>query len=232
MNTYKIGNKVNCIIRAFTAGTLGQEEMLYNNQPYTIVKDIEVHLNYSHTSKSVSQTQNLLTYDVDYASSVTLSNIKLTDKILKLIYGKNEDKLANTFIQLASDDDGKIFLSSLPEQIYQVFIYNKQSQLEVAYGSLDTTTPLQVQLPNSTYLICYSYVCEISVCLDRPTNCYVTLDLEVLGNINDETNTMWLHLDKCALIPDKQLRFNGINNSVDLTFNILKSDNNSYLTLK
>lgn len=233
MNTYKLGNKVNCIIRAFTAGKLGQEEMTYDNQPYTILKDIEVDINYSSTQRNISRNQNLITYDVDYVSSITLSNIKITDKILNLIYGDNPDiKLANTFANFNADENGQIFLSILPDTIYQVFIYDNTGQLEMAYGELNTSVPLIVQKPGQNYVICYSYECSKSVCLDRPVHYYVSLDLEVLGNINDETNTMWLHLDKCSLIPDKHLSFNGVSNTIDLSFNVLQTDGKSYLTLK
>lgn len=233
MNTYKLGNKVNCIIRAFTAGKIGQVEMTYDNQPYTILKDIEVDINYGSTQRNLSRNQNLITYDVDYVSSVTLSNVKINDKILNLIYGANDDiKLANTFRNFDSDEQGQIYLSTLPEEIYQVFVYNQDGELEAAYGNLNTTTPLQVTSSNSNYIICYSYECEKSVCLDRPIHVYVSLDLEVLGNINDETNTMWLHLDKCSLIPDKRLSFNGTSNTIDLSFNVLQTNGKSYLTLQ
>lgn len=190
MNTYKLGNKVNCIIRSFTAGQLGQDLMVYDNQPYTILKDIEATINYSSTQRDLNQNQNLVTYNVDYASSVTLSNVKLTDKILKLIYSTNDTKLANTFDNFTSDENGQIYFSNLPETIYQVFIYDDTGKLESAFGNLSTVTPLTVTKVNSSYLICYSYECATSMCIDRPVHYYVSLDLEILGNINEETNTM------------------------------------------
>ena len=33
MNTYKLGNKVTCIIRAYSSGKIGDMVMDYNNQP-------------------------------------------------------------------------------------------------------------------------------------------------------------------------------------------------------
>ena len=41
METYKLGNKVNCIFRAYHSGKIGDETIQYDNQPYTIVNDIQ-----------------------------------------------------------------------------------------------------------------------------------------------------------------------------------------------
>ena len=40
MKTYKIGNKVKCIIRSYSSGYIGETRMEYDNQPYTVLQDI------------------------------------------------------------------------------------------------------------------------------------------------------------------------------------------------
>ena len=42
MNSYKIGNKVTAIIRAYSSGNIGDYYIQYGNQPYTIIKTAEV----------------------------------------------------------------------------------------------------------------------------------------------------------------------------------------------
>ena len=46
MNTYKLGNKITCIIRAYSSGKIGDMVMDYNNQPYTIVKSVNANLSF------------------------------------------------------------------------------------------------------------------------------------------------------------------------------------------
>lgn len=229
MQTYKIGNKINCIIRIFSAGKIGDEEMVYDNQPYTCLKDVEATLTYNEFEKEAKVINTELAYNIDFVSGIKLSNVLLTDKILKLIYGKNEEKLCHTVKEFASHN-GKIYIPLDAEKIYQVFVYNKNGELEAAYGELSLDTPLEVAEENDNYLIFYSYEGKTSVDLNRLTNIYVTLDLEVVGNIDDETTSMWLHLYKCALTPNKTLYFDRYSNTIDLEFTILKGDRPNYIT--
>lgn len=232
MNTYKIGNKVNCIIRSYSLDPIGSYVFTYKNEPYTVLKDIAAQITYASQHRDLTSTQTVLSFDHDFVSDIYLSDVKINDKILNLIYEPNTTtKLANTFKNYMSDDNATIYLDNTADTIYQVFIYNQAGVLEEAYGTLSTTTPLVVQQANSNYLICYSYECATSVNLNRMNNYYVTLDLEVLGNENDQTQTMWIHLDKCALSVDKRLDFNDTLNTIDLHFKSIQSDDISYLTI-
>lgn len=226
MNTYKIGNKVKCIIRSYRAGQIGNENMEWDNQPYTILKDVGASLYFNSKSKTVydSQTTTTLQYNFSNANNLRLSNILLTDKILNLIYPKIESKLCNTSEFCTSSSNNEIFLTIDAEEIYQVFIYNKDG-FEAAYGSLNPNEPITVNEPDSSYLICYSFVSERTYSIDNFDNLYLTIDLEIDGNINDETSKMWIHLEKCALNVDKNLYFQNMSNAIDLNFTILDGDN-------
>lgn len=226
MNTYKIGNKVKCIIRSYRAGQIGNENMEWDNQPYTILKDVGASLYFNSKSKSAynSQTTTTLQYNFSNANNLRLSNILLTDKILNLIYPKIESKLCNTSEFCTSNGNNEIFLTIDTEEIYQVFIYNKDG-FEVAYGSLNPNEPIVVNEPDSSYLVCYSFVSERTYSIDNFDNLYLTIDLEIDGNINDETSKMWIHLEKCALNVDKNLYFQNMSNAIDLNFTILDGDN-------
>ena len=64
MSTYKIGNKVKGIIRAYSAGKLGNTNIAYDNQPYAILKDIDVSLTFEEQTKnSIVEDKNHLIYN-------------------------------------------------------------------------------------------------------------------------------------------------------------------------
>lgn len=238
MDQYKIGNKAKCIIRGYSAGQYGNDFLTYDNQPYTILKDVEVelHFNSKEVKANGGDSRLKIGYNVDFLQSITISNVLLTDKILSLIYSKNELKLCSTSENYISDENKTIFFNTSAEQIYQVFIYDKNGQLEQAIGTYQLAQngySIQVAQANASYLICYSFIGEYAVNLQRNNNIYLTLDFEIASNINDTTSTMWLHIDKCMMSVEKTLSFTDRNNRANLVCLVINDNNNNcYLTLK
>ena len=228
MKTYKLGNKTKCIIRSFSAGKIGEQEMKYDNQPYTVLKDVEASLTFVDKNISSKTTFVDLSYNIDSLQEINISNVELNDKILNLIFSKNEDKLCSTMINCVAENN-KIYITSPTDEIYQVFIYDVDGNLEQAYGVLNNME-VAVQR-NEDYLVFFTYVGEKSFKINRSESLYLTLDLILEGNADDEINTSFIHINKCALKVNKNMYFNRSLNAVDLKF-IVIDDNESYITLE
>ena len=150
MKTYKLGNKTKCIIRSFSAGRIGEQEMQYDNQPYTVLKDVEASLTFTDKNISSKSTFVDLSYNIDNLQEINISNVELNDKILNLIFSKNEDKLCSTMINCVAENN-KIYITSPTDEIYQVFIYDVDGNLEQAYGVLNN---MEVEVKrNEDYLV-------------------------------------------------------------------------------
>lgn len=228
MKTYKLGNKTKCIIRSFSAGRIGEQEMQYDNQPYTVLKDVEASLTFVDKNISSKSTFVDLSYNIDSLQEINISNVELNDKILNLIFSKNEDKLCSTMINCVAENN-KIYITSPTDEIYQVFIYDVDGNLEQAYGVLNN---MEVEVKrNEDYLVFFTYVGEKSFKINRSESLYLTLDLILEGNADDEINTSFIHINKCALKVNKNMYFNRSLNAVDLKF-IVIDDNESYITLE
>ena len=228
MKTYKLGNKTKCIIRSFSAGRIGEQEMQYDNQPYTVLKDVEASLTFIDKNISSKSTFVDLSYNIDSLQEINISNVELNDKILNLIFSKNEDKLCSTMINCVAENN-KIYITSPTDEIYQVFIYDVDGNLEQAYGVLNNME-VAVQR-NEDYLVFFTYVGEKSFKINRSESLYLTLDLILEGNADDEINTSFIHINKCALKVNKNMYFNRSLNAVDLKFVVI-DDNESYITLE
>ena len=228
MKTYKLGNKTKCIIRSFSAGKIGEQEMKYDNQPYTVLKDVEASLTFVDKNISSKSTFVDLSYNIDSLQEINISNVELNDKILNLIFSKNEDKLCSTMINCIAENN-KIYITSPTDEIYQVFIYDVDGNLEQAYGVLNNME-VEVQR-NEDYLVFFTYVGEKSFKINRSESLYLTLDLILEGNADDEINTSFIHINKCALKVNKNMYFNRSLNAVDLKFVVI-DDNESYITLE
>lgn len=228
MKTYKLGNKVNCIIRSVCAGQIGSQEILYANQPYTVVKNIEASLLFKDVDSVAKNSFSILSFSTDSLSEVRLSNVELNDKILNLIFSTRETGLIST-MQSCEAEDGKIYITTNADEIYQVFIYDCNGKLEKAFNSL-TEKQIEVE-KNENYLVFFSYASNQSYSLKREQNMYLSLDLIIQGNTEDELSTSTIHIDKCALKVDKNLYFNRQINTIDLKFVVVDSSNN-YITLE
>ena len=190
METYKLGNKVNGIIRAFAPCKIGDCVLQYDNQPYTTIKSATANLRFKDLQRDGRiQEGRALAFSQSFVDSVQLSEIEVTEKILNLIFSKSEPNLAHKVENLDSDDNNLIYLS-LDETVYQVFVYNDEGKLDQAFGTLSNGQPIRVSKPNSNYVVIYSYVTDYVLNLNSPQNLYWTLDLEVIGNIDDKTSSM------------------------------------------
>ena len=228
MKTYKLGNKTKCIIRSFSAGRIGEQEIKYDNQPYTVLKDVEASLTFTDKNINSKSTFVDLSYNIDSLQEINISNVELNDKILNLIFSKNEDKLCSTVINCIAENN-KIYITSPTDEIYQVFIYDIDGNLEQAYGTLNN---MEVEVKrNEDYLVFFTYLGEKSFKINRSESLYLTLDLILEGNADDEINTSFIHINKCALKVNKNMYFNRSLNAVDLKFVVI-DDNESYITLE
>lgn len=230
METYKIGNKIKCLIRAYKAGTIGDKIALYDGEPYTIIQDVTASISFNNKTDNVTiQQQRELFYNADDINECTISNIPLTEKIIALIFKKNSDVYRSVSDNYVSDDNGLIYLNA-DSTVYTVYVYDEDGSLEAAHDEITDGT-ITVNNANSSYLIVYYEKAEYGYSLYRDNNLYVTLDLQAEGNTDDETTDMYIHLDKCGFRINKNLYFNQNSNAIDLVFNVLSTKDN-YIIVK
>lgn len=228
MKTYKLGNKIKCIIRSITSGCIGEQQMDYPNQPYTVLHDVEARLDFKDFGKEAKDSFIKLAYHADNLQQVVLSNVELNDKILNLIFAKNQQGQCVT-VQNCMSVNNKIYITTSAEKIYQVFIYNIDGQLEKFYESLDNFI-ITTERNNEDYLVFFAYFGEKSYKLTYAQDMYLTLDLILTGNKDDELNTSYIHINRCSVQIDKNMYFNRGLNTVDLIFKVI-NDGESYITL-
>lgn len=243
MKTYKLGNKVRCIVRSFSSGSIGSQEMMFNNQPYTILKDVEAKITFADKSKkSQLDKENLLYFNQEVISAVDFYNVEITDKILNLIYSKEKETKPVSESVNVELVNKKFILPISHNDIYQIFIYGEEGHLIAATSKLDSNKYITIDSRSFEYisnkndlydqniLVVYSYLLPTSYNLESEQEIYFTLDITIDGNNDDETRKSFIHIDKCALQSSKNLSFNNSINSIDLKFNVIQNNNN-YISL-
>lgn len=246
MKTYKLGNKIKCIIRSYSTGMIGKQYMQHPNQPYTVLKDVEASLTFDEKNRKASTTYNVLSYVSDYLKEINISNVELNDKILNLIFSDREENLCSTF-ENHTILNQEFQLDIDVKDIYQVFIYDVDGNLittadhvhlpEGSASYLYLENPVFKDYDRNKYmeynddiLIFFSYEGESGYCLNNEISPYLSLDLILEGNQDDEFLTSYIHIEKCVLRINKNMRFNHSINSIDLIFNVVDEKDN-YITL-
>ena len=231
MKTYQIGNKVTCIIRSFVPSTIGEVITQYDNEPYTILKDVSVSLTFTDMEKNAKDGRSFreLNYNISTLNQVKISNIHLTNKVLGMLFNEYKNCLKTYYESLTADENGHIFLSVPDDTIYQVFIYDEDENMIQAYGEID---PNEIILEaDKNYLIVYQTLGIKGLSLNSPANTYFTLDLICEGNTDEATAPSYIHIQQAGLRSEKSLYFSQTLNAVDLTFNVIKTDDD-YITLE
>ena len=175
MATYKIGNQVDCVIRAYNSAPIGEYKVTYDHEPYTIIKGENGLISFSSDNTDFSSKERNGGYATEKIDSFSLYNITLTDKILNLIYCKNEGFSITFHEKLLSGDDKKIYFSNG---------FGKTKKMVFVYYSDDSAAELE----NAYYNIVYEVITNSTYSLNKRNNVYVSLDISTISNEDDNTS--------------------------------------------
>lgn len=224
MDTIKLGNEAKCIISVVNSPKVGDEEIAQQYQPFTTIEGGTV-LSFKDRSVSATSFKNVYDFYQSIPDTIYFYNILITDKLLKLIYSKKETKLITKSYLLSSDDEGHIFLNESSETIcYDIFIYQNGKMIKYI-EELSDLLMIDIGISNEDFTVIYRIENEVYD-LSSPNNIYLALDISSTANINDETQTIYMHLHKCGIKVNKNLSLRNKTNTVDLEFKILDNDNN------
>ena len=245
MKNYKLGNQVTVIIRSYSDDTfIGDQYIEHANQPYTIIKSAEANLSFKNITSTAKTTFNHLAYTHIKPSQLLISNVTINDKILNLIFHKNQTAAPHLFTKLenvTSSQDKKIYFGQLNQTLKNVFIYDSEGKCKYEPELNNNSYP--VDKSEQPYLVCYQYESTTSFSLDQNNNHYYTIDLLLTSNQkefsendntikNDNTINSTIHLEKCALEINSDMSFAQNSNAVDLKFIVLDNDLENYITLE
>lgn len=245
MKNYKLGNQVTVIIRSYSDDTfIGNQYIEYANQPYTIIKSAEANLSFKNITSTAKTTFNQLAYTHIKPSQLSISNVTINDKILNLIFHKNQTAEPHLFTKIenvTSSEDEKIYFGQLDKTLKNVFIYDSEGNCK--YEPELNANSYPVNKSGQPYLVCYQYESTTSFSLDQNNNHYYTIDLLLTSNQkvtsnqkdfgeNDNTINSTIHLEKCALEINSDMSFAQNSNAVDLKFIVLDNDLENYITLE
>ena len=224
MERYSFSGKGNIIIKAKNEGKYGGKQYLAN-EPIAYFTNVFVNLNFQYIEKTPRVAiENLAVDPKSSPSYLRVSNIKVNESLQTLLYKKIQDQKKNrTKVERLESVDGSLLLSVQTGQTVnnELFIYDMNKNLITEYEKdADEITGLA----DGFYTIFYSINENASsiYSLDAPNYPNMTVEIEVLGNLNGVTGAAILHIDNVKLLTRPSLDMQSENPFVDdLDFAIL-----------
>ena len=169
MKNYKLGNQVTVIIRSYCGDTsIGNQSISYANQPYTIIKSADASLSFKNISSTAKTNFNYLIYTHMKPSQLLLSNVTLNDKILNLIFHKNNVATKHYFSKIENvvSSNGYIYFGLSNRNLRDIFIYDNNGNC-IHIDEHNSNEGYAIGTDNQSYLVCYQYESINSFSLDQ-----------------------------------------------------------------
>lgn len=209
MSTYKIGNSITAVIRAYASTTIGNTEIEYDNQPYTIVTTDSATITFDDNSTVVSSRFNEFHHTAQQVTEVKVSDTRLTDRIMNLLFPSEEVELITKIEHHTTYmvGDNEFYLTTTQPEVYQLFAYRPDQKMVYAAGTFDTSQSLLIRpydllddnqdldTRSGDILVCYQESSTKTYNLKNRENCYFTLDLITTLTENNTTKQATIHLE-------------------------------------
>ena len=215
MEQVKIGNKIkNLIIRLASDLPIEGMDPIIPNEPYTVLHDIQASFVFEERIRTQKAQFSVLSYNNSKLGSVTLFNVPLTEKVMNLLF-EREHLLSATMVEdTYADECGHIFLNRVSSKdfVYNLFLHDEDQK--VIYIDKILASEI-IADPAKPYLAIYEVPSE-GWLFNKPKNIYFNLDMEVVGNEEDETQTYFIHINQCVIRPRHDIRFTKELSTTDL----------------
>ena len=221
-NIFAYGSTANVLVRVNSARTINS--VAYTaGEPYTILENVPIEFSYSGEQVLINERGVLGAYKTDYPVAITIKGINLTDKISALIF----DKVASTasvtkIIQTPQIQSAAFYIETAATNL---FLY-KDAQPNTSFTFVNGLVTIADFSATATYILIYSVVtAKDKIGLSLPHNAYFTLEIFGKGEKNGAKTSIFMRLNKCSLMTDKQMTFNSNSgNNIDLLFAVIKDD--------
>lgn len=228
MNRYSFSGKGNVLIKANSQAKYGNQNF-DAKEPIAYFTDVMISVSFANSEKIArSDIKNLAVESKSEPSILTIENIKTSESLLALLYKKEEEHRNNqTYVKkIISSAEGEIFLPIQSDEVLEplIFIYDENKNRILDFILNDSM--IENLSPNTTYIVFYSVEkpAKSTYSLETPAMPYLSAEIHVLGNVNEKTGEVVLHLNTLQLLSRPTLDFNSDNPFVDtLEFVIIHS---------
>lgn len=226
MERYSFSGKGNILIKAKNSSAYGSKQY-EANEPIVYFTNVFINLNFQYIEKTPNVAIENLAVDAKSSPAyLKVSNIKISESLQSLLYKKKFDQRKNrTIIKKIESIDSSLFLPIENDQSLtgDLFVYD-DNKIKIIDFNLNIETNEITGLNDGIYTIFYSINQKATsiYALETPNYSNMSVEIEVLGNLNGTTGSAVVHIDNVKLLTRPTLDMESETPFVDsLDFAIL-----------
>lgn len=208
---YEFSNVGDVLIKTSVPMTIGGREYAAN-EPYTILKDVEVRFVYDNTTSTASAKQLAIAAQQAIPAQINITPTALTQKICDLVLTNIvENSLLQTKQEIIYATNNTLFLSEAPAT-QEVFVYDQTMQ-KITDITLNGNEAISESFnDNEPYLVFYSTNIAAKVFnLEVPHYPYFSLEITIKGNVDKSAGKLHFNFPATSLISVPRFDINKQN---------------------
>ncbi|MFW6029386.1 MAG: hypothetical protein ACOCRO_03950 [Halanaerobiales bacterium] len=226
----EIGSKADAIIRFKTDIDINGQHF-EANEPYLLLKDVRVLIDYGKIEKQTKNTKFESAYTDINPRVVGIGAISFSRKLASLLATYESETTYNpTKSATLAANDGYIYMTDDVDDTKDIFIYNSDFDKieDFTYDDSNNSIYSDDFVDGNEYLILFSSVRSGSrYNLLKPHIPYMSLEIQGVGNVDKSPKDVYMYFDKVSL--NSIISFNFIQDdrmNVPLEFKIIDDKNN------
>ena len=227
MELYEYGGQCSVLLTVKSPRVIGDRNYA-ENEPYTLLKDVNVVLAYEDTTTEQSAVKPLLATRFGRPSQIGVGKLPFSKKIWDLMFTKQEDKSSRTYYETRKVDQNSIFYTEYDIVDDIIFVYDKNFQ-PLSFTKIDDSR-LKIDVePQTAVSVFYQGLIEkVAYSFEVPHFGYFDLQITATGNKDKRTSTAFLHFPAVSLIsvPTVELSNGGSIANSNLIFDVIYKGQN------
>lgn len=222
MELYEYGGQCSVLLTVKSPRVIGDHNYA-ENEPYTLLKDVNVVLAYEDTTTEQSAVKPLLATRFGRPSQIGVGKLPFSKKIWDLMFTKQEDKSSRTYYETRKVDQNSIFYTEYDIIDDIIFVYDRNFQ-PLSFTKIDDSR-LKIDVePQTAVSVFYQGLIEkVAYSFEVPHFGYFDLQITATGNKDKRTSTAFLHFPAVSLIsvPTVELSNGGSIANSNLIFDVI-----------
>lgn len=222
MELYEYGGQCSVLLTVKSPRIIGNRKYA-ENEPYTLLKDVNVVLAYEDTTTEQSAEKPLLATRFGRPSQIGVGKLPFSQKMWDLMFTKQQDKSSRTYYETRKVDQDSIFYTEYDIVDGAIFVYDGNFQ-PLEFTKIDDSR-LKVDVePQIAVSVFYQGLIEkAAYSFEVPHFGYFDLQITATGNKDKRTSTAFLHFPAVSLIsvPTVELSNGGSIANSNLVFDVI-----------
>ena len=222
MELYEYGGQCSVLLTVKSPRVIGNRKYA-ENEPHTLLKDVNVVLAYEDTTTEQSAEKPLLATRFGRPSQIGVGKLPFTQKMWDLMFTKQQTELQRTYYEGRKIDQNSIFYTEYDMVDGAIFVYDESFQPLNFVKVDESRLKIEAEPQTLVYVFYQGLIEKAAYSFEVPHFGYFDLQITATGNKDKRTSTTFLHFPAVSLIsvPTVELSNGGSIANSNLIFDVI-----------